>query len=124
MVVIPEDSVKPAIELVPGALVASTKYRRGTIITRRLIANREAVVSLMLSNGKTLTGTRDQLVYRCSKRHRPMADIEIGDRLLGFENGVKTIVRVIGVSYHDSSTRLVQLEVREPFIVEGVVCHS
>lgn len=125
-IVLVDGTVKPAIEVSEAAVLTTPRVRRGTAVVAKKVENRGCVICLMLSTGKTLTGTRGQLVGFGPRRYKVMADIEVGDRLTGYEGGTKTVVRVVGIEYHDWSTRLVGIQTagREPYVAEGVVCRS
>lgn len=116
-----------AIDVQPGRNVASHR-KRFAIVTNRTITNREDVIGLILSNETRLIGSRDQLVLKIGKKtktFKQMAEIEIGDRLLGWRQGMSVILGVTGiVCLTHKQVRMVELQTSHPFIANGVVCRS
>lgn len=113
-----------AIDVQPGRNVAAYK-KRCAVVKEREIETREDVIGLILSNGRRLIGSRDQMVCRIGKTRffKAMADIEIGDRLMGWTAGMPVILSVIGiVCLTHKQMRLVSLTTTAPFVAEGVVC--
>lgn len=114
-----------AIDVLTGRRLVTPGGRRSTRIKDRQIRMSTSVLGLMLSNGRVLVGSWDQKIW-CLKKlryYRQMTDIEIGDRLIGLENGVSTVVIVTGIScMTDIERRLVRFETKAPFVAEGVVC--
>ncbi len=121
-----DGSTRAAIEVTAGKRLVSAGKRSWTMVKDRQIRNSNSVLGLVLSNGRVLIGSWDQKVWCMAKIriYRQMTDIEIGDRLIGCENRVLTLVTVVGIScLTDIQRRLVKLETRFPFVAEGVVCH-
>jgi hypothetical protein len=114
-----------AIDVQPGRNLATHRKRFG-VVTESAIQIREDVIGLILSNGKRLIGTRDQLVCKVGpkvKNFKAMAEIEIGDKLLGWKDGMNVILSVTGiVCLTHKQVRMVSLKTTEPYIADGVVC--
>ena len=115
-----------AIDVLTGRRLL-TPGRRSTPLKKREVHMSTAVLGLMLSNGRVLVGSWDQKCW-CMKKlrcYRQMTDIEIGDRLIGLENGVFTIVTVTGIGcLTNIERRLVEFKMDTPYVAEGVVCRS
>jgi hypothetical protein len=122
----------PAMEVYPGHQILSFATHRKTIRARvldRKVENGQNVVCLLLGNGGKLTGTRDQMVAVYSDkqiRFKPLADVEIGNRLRGEVAGVQVVVNVIGLAFDTRPVRLVgfRLDGQKPFVAEGVLCRA
>lgn len=124
-VTLADGSSKPAIEVYPGARIASDKKRRGVAVDGRSIEDRKETVSLLFTNGESLEGSRDQKVYTWKETGRyckAMEEIELGDRVVGWVSGLMTVLHVAGIKYHgEAPRRLVEIQTGQPFIADGVV---
>lgn len=120
----------PAVEVYPGKSVLSfgPKHPVESRVVERKVESREDVVCLLLSNGKKLTGSRDQkvAVYRnANLRFTEMADVVIGDCLRGEEAGMPVILGVVGLAFDTRrEVRLVgfDFDARRNFVANGVLC--
>lgn len=88
-----------AIEVTAGRRLVSPGGGRWTMVKDRQIRHSNSVIGLVLSNGRVLIGTWDQKVWCQGKirYYRQMTDVEIGDKLIGLENRVPTVVSVVGI---------------------------
>ena len=121
-----------AIELFPGrqGLMAFNVQRlpvNGRVLDRK-IETKNDVVALILSNGETLCGSRDQRVATMKDKRvyfKEMADVEIGTRLRGQIAGMPTSVMVVGTMFYPKKDiRLVELMLdhNKMFVVDGILC--
>ncbi len=117
---------RAAIEVYPGAELASPMSKPTRVADRTVTTSRNAIC-LLLSNGKTLSGSGDQKIRRWGTYGGfiRMKDIEMGQKLMGNVEGVQTVVHVTGIMWLDEEdVRLVELDTHEgrPYIAGGVVC--
>ena len=121
----------PAMEVYPGKEVLSflpTKKPGHARVLDRTVESHSDAISLLLSNGQKLTGSRDQMIACHRGRNvifRPLADVELGDRLRGERAGVPVVVTVIGLSIDlNREVRLVGLQIDHDrnYVAAGVSC--
>lgn len=132
-VTMPDGTYRAAVDLPTGGAVLSYRSRGAlpTKIEQKNIVVSRDVICLILSNGRRLCGSRDLKVACYTKNNsmyfRSLADIGMGDEVVGNEEMTKTRVKVIGLMYQPKQeVRLVGLttERNGPFIAEGVLCRS
>ena len=125
-----DGSVRRAMEIYPGKEVYTpSKALNKLVVKNRTIEERSDTICLVLSNGRNFWGSRDQKVSCMGKRYPSfitLSDVEIGMTLRGDENGVRTLVKVVGVQlFAKTAHRLIGFDLAgAPFVVEGVVCKS
>ena len=124
-IMLTDGSTKAAIDVFPGARIASDKKRKGVPVEDRVIEEKNETVSLMFSNGDSIEGSRDQKVYVWSPKVRyckTMEQIELGERVVGWVSGLMTVLHVAGIRYHtDAPHRLVGFRTGQPYVADGVV---
>jgi hypothetical protein len=121
---LPDGSLKLAIEVYPGARIATDKKRRGALVDDRVIENRNETVKLIFSNGTALEGSRDQKVYVWTDKTlhcKTMEEVELGERAVGWVSGLRTVLHVAAIRYTEAPHRLVGLTTSQPYVVEGVM---
>jgi hypothetical protein len=122
----------PAMEVYPGrdGLLSFGQKQRwvNARVVDRKVGSQLDVIGVMLSNGHTLCGSRDQRVAFQGKKFvqfRQLADIAIGDRLKGEVAGMPTTVIVTGLLFSPKKeVRLVgfELDHGKNFVADGVIC--
>jgi hypothetical protein len=125
-----DGTTKAAIDLNPGGTVLSVfNYRVGAApIVNKTVENHRDIVSLILSNGERLVGSRDQrvaIVKNKRVRFVEMTDVDPGVEVAGSVAGAHVVTRIIGIMYHaNKEVRLVGLEMPKNgcFVAEGVMC--
>jgi len=124
---------KPAIEVYPGAKLASPAVAlkgKPVKVVKRTITTKRDMICLLLSNRRTLQGTADQKVCiwkAGGTKGIEMRCVKIGQKLTGAVDGVKTLVTVTGLMHlNDREERVVDFEIdgRHAYVAEGVWCLS